>query len=665
MVNISKELQFDREIARNMPRAWPAFFQRFGRLTAVQRAVIPDLSEGHDLLICSATASGKTEAVCAPLVEKFIDRPNPWKIMYICPTRALVNDLYERLDGCLSALGLKVARRTGDHHDASCDSAQVLLTTPESLDSMLCRGRTTDGHVLAAVVAVVLDEIHLLYGTARGEQVRWLLERLRRLKRQASQKGWCQGNTVQIVGLSATVTNPEGVRDMFLPDGKIISVSGSREIEKVIPSEQAVPVEKALISYLKEQQKQEKVLVFCNTRRRVDQLEQNLSPGLEKMGYKVVAHHGSLSQKVRERGEETARRASAVVIFATSTLEIGIDIGDIDLVVLDQPAYRVSDLLQRIGRGNRRSGLTRVMPCASSSLDAWINTAMLLAAKDGWMGDYYPGPQYAVARQQIASYIMQARRRARAKQTVENFANSCIAEEIASSILDHMVEENELRKEGQNLSLGEYWLNQTNMGAIHTNIEASGGEQLIDEKTGEVLATGVVFKDDGNWTYAGRMGMKGSGQAQALRNYLGYTDTQWPLIQANDKIYIFHFGGIRRSLVLKMLYQHSGGRDDENRLAEVNDLFMVLTHNNPDKPDWMMSVGPGMLSLELAQSLDSLEYQLARPWANRNLPFEVRLEEIRGWLRLDEEVDHIRNANWLPVSDRQTEGILVQLRGQA
>src|SRR5205823_6804612 len=105
-------------------------------------------------------------------------------VLYVSPTRALVNDLYERLHDPLRQLGLRLVRRTGDHKDSLAPAPHVLLTTPESFDSLLCRGRDGErGHVLASVVAVVLDEIHLLLGSPRGEQARWLVERLRRLLR--------------------------------------------------------------------------------------------------------------------------------------------------------------------------------------------------------------------------------------------------------------------------------------------------------------------------------------------------------------------------------------------------------------------------------------------------------------------------------------------------
>src|SRR4051794_35820726 len=91
------DLARDRAIAHSLARTWDPFFARFGRLTAPQRDAIPPILAGSDVLLCAATASGKTEAACAPLVERYIGRAAPWTILYVSPTRALVNDLYERL----------------------------------------------------------------------------------------------------------------------------------------------------------------------------------------------------------------------------------------------------------------------------------------------------------------------------------------------------------------------------------------------------------------------------------------------------------------------------------------------------------------------------------------------------------------------------------------
>ena len=222
VINMSTtELAQDRKIAQTLRLAWPAFFQSFGRLTEVQRKAIPGIYQGQDILICSPTASGKTEAVCAPLVERYIHRKDDWTILYICPTRALVNDLYYRLEGPLIRMGVTLVRRTGDHRDTKEDTAKVVLTTPESFDSLMCRGRLPKekGHILANVVAIVLDEVHLLAGTPRGEQVRWLIERLRRLKLQALEESWICNTEIQVVGLSATLENPDLVLNNFMPGG--------------------------------------------------------------------------------------------------------------------------------------------------------------------------------------------------------------------------------------------------------------------------------------------------------------------------------------------------------------------------------------------------------------------------------------------------------------
>jgi len=680
----------DRNLANNMQRSWPAFFERFGRLTEVQRKSIPPILNGDNVLICSATASGKTEAVCAPLVEKNIDRRSDWNIIYITPTRALVNDLYERLQPSLNKLGLRLARRTGDHRDVDCQNAHIILTTPESFDSLMCRGRVENGHILASVVAVVLDEIHQLFGTARGEQVRWLLNRLFRLKKQAVKQGWVSDEKIQLVGLSATITAPENVRDMFMPGGKIVIIEGGREIEAVYPPEIPVSLEDALLSYLSKQERTEKVLVFCNKRRRVDVLAAGMSQEIETLGYEIVAHHGSLSQKLREQGEKTSREAKAVVIFATSTLEIGIDIGDIDLVVLDGPAPNVSDLLQRMGRGNRRSGSTRVMLCAESEQDAMINSAMLEAARNGYMGDEIPGPQFAVARQQIISYIFQARRYSRSRRKVEDLFNECVATDFLDGLIKNMISEGDLRQDKEWLKMGENWIDRMGTGFIHTNIENAGGYQVVDDSTGAHIASNVIYNngkgiktggkmlqvkgldgnhllvkqknqevEEGSWRYSGRLRMKGSGQAYALRHYLGIGNKQCLVLIDKNISYAFHFGGSRRHLVLDMIARRAG-KEIKSSIVSSNEFYIAINGNWEDKPDWMSTYSAAALQMDMAEHLESLEHALARPYVNRKLPLKARIEEIKGWLHLPEEVEWIRGAQWVMEMD---EKVKERLRG--
>src|SRR5262245_46881095 len=105
-------LNTDYGLGLRLRRTWDAFFARFGRLLEVQRRAIPPILDGMDVLICAPTAAGKTEAVCAPAIERLLKTGVRGQILYVCPTRALVNDVFERLQGPFETLGLQLARRT-------------------------------------------------------------------------------------------------------------------------------------------------------------------------------------------------------------------------------------------------------------------------------------------------------------------------------------------------------------------------------------------------------------------------------------------------------------------------------------------------------------------------------------------------------------------------
>ncbi len=672
---------------RDLPHAWPAFFARFGRLTPVQRATIPAVLGGESVLVVAATASGKTEAACAPLVERFIGRRSPWTILYLSPTRALVNDLDARLRSPLDALHLRVERRTGDYHAELTTPPHVLLTTPESFDSILCRHRRPgDGHVLDGVVAVVLDEIHLLHGTARGEQVRWLLERLRRRLAQAGVR------PPQVVALSATVPDPEAVREAFLPGGAIISVPGGREIVAMTPASASARVEDALLAYLAGRRDKEKILVFCNARRRVDTLTAALRAPLAARGYTAWAHHGSLDRREREQAETEAKEGTGLVIVATSTLEIGIDIGDIDLVVLDGPPPDLSALLQRIGRGNRRTGTTRVLACAETPVEALVQSAMIEAARDGWLGPAQRGPQHAVARQQLASVIFAAAKVATPHAALQDLLDTRAAPVVARTLLPALIANGELYEDRSGVSLGQEWRDRAATGSIHTNIEATAGMTVVDEESGAVIARGVASHDghgmcagghllqiqrwdafrievrrvsdpargNGEWRYAAaRMGVRGPGQPAAVRRYLGIPEGTWPVIHLPHATYAFHFGGARRQAVLQLAAPLLTPRGE----IVVTPWYMQCAGSSA-RPVWLAQATAEGLTWAIDARLDELERLLGRPDANRNLPRAVRLDEVRGWLGLDDECDHLRAAVWQPVTDDDIRAVLLALIAQ-
>ena len=226
----------DRDLVETLGTVGRAFFGSFQMLREVQRLAIPPIYSGENVLVTSTTASGKTEAIMAPLVKRTKDRMpiggHRIRMLLIAPTRALVNDLTARVAVRLEGLGLTCGRQTSDHRDKH-KQPFVLITTPESFDSMLVRdgrleaGRTVD-HLLAGVLAVFIDEAHLFDGTARGDQLCWLLGRLRRLRRLNADRE----TELQVCAGSATISNPENLALRLLgPTAVSVRVPGTREIK--------------------------------------------------------------------------------------------------------------------------------------------------------------------------------------------------------------------------------------------------------------------------------------------------------------------------------------------------------------------------------------------------------------------------------------------------
>lgn len=416
----------DRDIYQRLRGAGKHLVANFHGFTPAQRLAIPEILDQKNVLLVAGTASGKTEAVLAPLLTVFTE--NQWKgkpsILYVAPTRALVNDLHSRLGEKLSGY-LSVGRRTGEHHEQGCD---LLITTPESLDSMLVRLWEKDGHYLRHARAVVLDELHLLSESARGTQLQILLARLERVTRQHLMR----------IGLSATVADARSLAIRFLGQDASVQIdSGSRslEIDGLAPRLDLPPRGQGLdplaelilrspedpqfaariarrLLKVRDERGVLKALVFVPSRAKCDKLSTELKAFLEQEGaIEVRAHHGSLSREAREDTEHKMASRDEGVVVCTSTLEVGIDIGDVSVVVLVGPPGSVAALLQRIGRGCRRFDHVFVLPIAMNSAEALILASMLRSAVTG---DLDPVPwtcHYSVAIQQLASILKQAKKK--------------------------------------------------------------------------------------------------------------------------------------------------------------------------------------------------------------------------------------------------------------
>ncbi|MED4909385.1 DEAD/DEAH box helicase [Brevibacillus centrosporus] len=671
--------QIDYDLARQLTGTWPAFFEHFGRLTQVQREAIPPILDGNNVLICSATASGKTEAACAPVLERQLHRPGNWTVLYVSPTRALVNDLFARLEVPAARLQLRLQRRTGEYRSSSEAIPHILVTTPESLDSMLARGKRnkTDDHLLAYVRTVILDEIHLLHGTARGEQTKWLLERLRRLRGQAKKQGWTADDRMQIIGLSATVSDPDELLGAYMPDGIVLKIPGKREIQKIELGDGAsTTIYDQLPAYIETLSRPEKIIVFCNARKRVDELAYAFEAPLKDKGYRVFAHHGSLSKTWREQVESRAKQEERMVLFATSTLEIGIDIGDLDVVFLDGPPPDVSAFLQRIGRGNRRSQQTRVVLCADNERDMLIQEAMLQAAREGYLGEDARGSHFAVWRQQIASYIYQSPKNVRSRKMLYQLFQQEVEPREIDQLLHELIAHEELVESPNGIGLGPYWLERASSGEIHSNIETAAGQTVVNERTGEKIAKGVrllggnevytggqtfrvtsqtdytlevaAVKKSGNlpsqWQYVSGPAIRNTMHPMLVRRYLGIPAHIWPVVEAGDELYIFHLGGIQVASVLELAGRSQGV--DRRAFHSTPYYVRIPAASGHRKPEWLAFASPDRIRMLAAERLDQIESRLGRPYANKLLSEELRIKEVVGWLRVDRSLEWITKSVW-------------------
>ena len=208
-----------KELKKELKRTWITVFGRFGKLLPVQIEAIPVVLRGKNAVITSSTASGKTEAVIAPLVERFFNENwTGFAILYIAPTRALVNDLFYRFFEQLEEVNISMLLKTGDRSSFNLKKLpNLLVTTPESFESLLCR----HPEIFIDLKAVVLDEIHLIDNTYRGDQIRLLLKRLRYIAK----------DDFNLYALSATMADPEEIGKRYLDDFDVIESPGKREID--------------------------------------------------------------------------------------------------------------------------------------------------------------------------------------------------------------------------------------------------------------------------------------------------------------------------------------------------------------------------------------------------------------------------------------------------
>jgi ATP-dependent Lhr-like helicase len=337
----------------------------FSEPTPPQTLAFPAVLEGKNVLLVAPTGSGKTEAVLLPVLSRLIEQQSQEqrgiRVLYITPLRALNRDMLKRLTFWAQQLGITVEVRHGDtelktRRMQAKKPPTMLVTTPETLQAVL-PGTQMRRH-LRNVQFVIVDEVHDLASSKRGAQLSIALERLQTVT----------GREFQRIGLSATVGNPQEIAKFIAGTRRKISIiqaspekSYHYNVENPSPIEadfdlagklETSPEAAARIRRILELVDSHKsTLIFVNSRTVAEALGHKLQ---QLHREDIAVHHGSISKEERVSIEDAFKNGQLKAIICTSTLELGIDIGSVDLVIQYMSPRQVNSLIQRVGRSGHR-----------------------------------------------------------------------------------------------------------------------------------------------------------------------------------------------------------------------------------------------------------------------------------------------------------------------
>lgn len=376
----------------------------WNELRPFQDEVIPRILDGENLIVLAPTAGGKTEAACFPTLSNMLTEDwSAMSVLYICPIKALLNNLDERLRYYCDLLGRRSALWHGDVASTARkrilrEPPDCLLTTPESLEVMLDSPAVDSRRLFGNLKMVIIDEIHAFAGDDRGWHLLSVLERISKIA----------GTDIQRIGLSATVGNPEILVDWLAGSSQrdrgvyLPAEGGSNEADVQLDYVGSLENAAVVISRL---HRGEKRLVFVDSRARAEQL----ATSLRTLEVTTFVTHSSLSQSQRKQAEEAFASRSDCVIVATSVLELGIDVGSLERVIQIDSPPTVASFLQRMGRTGRRSGTIRNCLFLATKDETLIQAAGLIELwKSGFVEPIVPPPQpYHVLAQQVMALCLQ------------------------------------------------------------------------------------------------------------------------------------------------------------------------------------------------------------------------------------------------------------------
>ena len=341
--------------------------------TEIQELTEKPILDGKDTLVIAPTGFGKTLAVVIPIFKKILEDKNRIDALYITPLRALNRDVFKRIINLGTKLGIDVDVRHGDtpnkiRRSQSFDPPNMLITTPETLQAIMV-GKKLREH-LKNVKYVIIDEIHEICESKRGSQLAVGLERLKEI-----------AGDFQRIGLSATIENPKEVSE-FLTSKKCEIINLGRKKEYQIEVEYYNNIKSSLNRIKKIIEESKSCLIFTNTR----ETAEALGSRLKEDGISVEVHHSSLSKNVRIKIEDKFKTGKTKVIVSTSSLELGIDVGSVDVVIQYGSPRQVTRLTQRVGRsGHSVNRISKGYIICNDKEEYTEALAIKKLFEEGWM----------------------------------------------------------------------------------------------------------------------------------------------------------------------------------------------------------------------------------------------------------------------------------------
>jgi ATP-dependent helicase Lhr and Lhr-like helicase len=437
------------------PRLQAQIVNRLGwrSLRPVQEQASRTILDGFNSIILAPTAGGKTEAAMFPVISRMLDdEPATVGALYICPIRALLNNQEERLGVYTKMVGLDRFKWHGDTTARQRktfveEPAALLMTTPESLEVMMISPKFPTKKVFSDLRFVIVDEVHAFAGSDRGAHLVCLLERLRQYTPHDFQR----------IGLSATVGNPDDIMNWLQGSSKNRKAVINPERRKgnrtlLVALDKDVP---RLCRNIAQTAAGKKSLLFCESRA----LTEQIADQLKRLNIDTYVHHSAVSKEERERAEARFAEGSSACIVCTSTLELGIDIGDLDYVFQLDTASTVSSFLQRLGRTGRREGTVSntFFFCTEGPMSI-LASAIIEMARSGWVENVSPSRRtWHILIHQLMAMCLQhgSVTRLSAWNVIAGaYSLSNINRDEYEQLIDHLVREAILYEESGRLSMG-------------------------------------------------------------------------------------------------------------------------------------------------------------------------------------------------------------------